>query len=217
MKATLEHLKLAILGALLLAGLGIGAAFYGNTRHAQAARTFAIENAAFRQSQQRLDSVYTERREIDDYLPRFNNLKAQGALGNENRLDWIERIATIRRELSLPRLAFTIDPRAPNTAIQNPLAGLSFETSRMKLDFALVHEGDLLRVLERMRAPAMGVFEIRSCLLVLKPSPAISPAGSTDAGQAFAGNLEGACELDWISLTGVNRPDAPVPAAGRTS
>jgi hypothetical protein len=159
--------------------------------------------------------VYAERREIDDYLPRFNTLKSLGALGNENRLDWIERIAAIRRELDLPRLAYTIEPRQANAQMQQPVAGLTFETSRMKLDFALVHEGDLLRLIERLRSPAMGVFEIRACVLFRKPLAAAPASGLAGAAQAFAGNLEGACELDWISLTSPTRPDTvPAPAAG---
>lgn len=211
MKSTFEQLKWAILGALLLACLGIAAALHGNARQQEASRTFALDDTAFRQSKQRLDSVYAERREIDDYLPRFNTLKSLGALGNENRLEWIERITSIRGELALPRLVYTIEPRQASQQMQQPVAGLVFETSRMKLDFALVHEGDLLRLIERLRAPAIGIFELRACTLTRSPVPAA--AAGLNASGAFDGNLEGSCEFDWISLTGVARPEPGAPAA----
>ncbi len=216
MKSTLENLKWAILGALLLACLGIAAGMHGNSRQQEASRIFAIDAVAFRQSKQRLDSVYAERREIDDYLPRFNTLQSLGALGNENRLDWIERIASIRSELALPRLVYTIEPRQASQQILQPVAGLTFETSRMKVDFALVHEGDLLRLIERLRAPAMGIFELRVCTLTRSPAP--TTIDGANAGTTFDGNLEGSCELDWISLTGVARPEPGVVAtAGQSS
>ena len=216
MKALLEHLKWAMLGALSLTCLGIAAVMHGNSRQQEASRIFAIDEAAFRQSKQRLDSVYVERREIDDYLPRFNTLRSLGALGDENRLDWIERIASIRGELGLPRLVYTIEPRQASRQILQPVAGLAFETSRMKLDFALVHEGDLLRLIERLRTPAMGIFELRACTLARSRAP--TTIDGANAGTAFAGNLEGSCELDWISLTGLARPEpGSVAVAGRGS
>ena len=216
MKAILEHLKWAILGALLLACLGIAAGMHGNARQQEASRIFAIDEAAFRQSKQRLDSVYAERREIDDYLPRFNTLQSLGALGNENRLDWIERIASIRGELGLPRLVYTIEPRQASQQILQPVAGLTFETSRMKVDFSLVHEGDLLRLIERLRTPAMGIFELRVCTLTRIQAP--TTVDGATAGVGLDGNLEGSCELDWISLTGLARPEPGVVApTGRSS
>ncbi len=215
MKSTLENLKWAILGALLLACLGIAAGMHGNAREQEASRVFAMDEAAFRQSKQRLDSVYAERREIDDYLPRFNTLQSLGALGNENRLDWIERIASVRNELGLPRLVYTIEPRQASPHILQPVAGLTFETSRMKVDFALVHEGDLLRLIERLRTPAMGIFELRACTLTRLQTPPTSDG--VKPGTAFDGNLEGSCEFDWISLTGLARPEQAIAATGRSS
>ena len=216
MKSTLENLKWAILGALLLACLGIAAGMQGSSRQQEAARVFAMDEAAFRQSKQRLESVYAERREIDDYLPRFNTLQSLGALGNENRLDWIERLSSVRSELGLPRLVYTIEPRQTSQQIMQPVAGLLFETSRMKVDFALVHEGDLLRLIERLRTPAMGIFELRVCTLTRSQAP--TTIDGARVGAAFDGNLEGSCELDWISLTGLARPDPGVlPNAGRSS
>jgi hypothetical protein len=211
MKAMFKHLQWAILGALLLAGLGIAAAIHGHARQQEASRIFTMDDTAYRESKQRLDSVYAERREIDDYLPRFNTLQSLGALGNENRLEWVERIATIRSELALPRLVYTIEPRQANPKLQQPVAGLNFETSRMQLDFTLVHEGDLLRLIERLRSPAMGVFELRVCTLV-RARAAQAPYGA-DASATLPGNLDGSCEFDWISLTGVTRPAVATPPA----
>ena len=200
MKALLTQLRAAILGALLLGLAGIALALYGNDRHRMAALTHAREQATALQTRQRLERVHTERREIEAYLQRFNTLHSLGALGNENRLDWIERLAAIRNELHLARLVYTIDARQVNPQMHDPGAGLRFETSRMRLDFTVVHEGDLLRIIERLRTPAMGMFEIRSCALSRLRPEARGIGGPLPRASAADGNLAGQCELDWLII-----------------
>lgn len=211
MTALLTQLRWAVLGAVLLACVGVAAALYGNDRHSLAAQAHALEKAHALEAHQRLGSVYTERGEIENYLQRFYTLRSLGALGNENRLDWIERLAAIRDELRLPRLAYTIAARAPDPQMPDPGAGLRFETSRMRLEFGVVHEGDLLRIIERLRTPAMGMFEIRSCALS-RVRAGVQGAGPAAPEPGVArGNLAGVCELDWLSMTGTKPPD-PAPA-----
>ena len=217
MTALLTQLRWAILGALLLACVGVAAALYGNERQRHSAQAQAREKAAALTAQQRLGSVYAERGEIENYLQRFNTLRSLGALGNENRLDWIERLAAIREELRLPRFTYTIAARAPNPQMQDPGAGLRFETSRMRLEFGVVHEGDLLRIIERLRTPAMGMFEIRSCALIrVRAALPGTDLAAPEAGAAHA-NLAGVCELDWLSMTGTRPPDPAAPAPANPS
>ena len=212
MTALLTQLRWAILGALFLACAGVAAALYGNDRHGLAAQAHAREKAEALKAHQRLGSVYGERGEIENYLQRFYTLRSLGALGNENRLDWIERLTAIREELRLPRLTYTIAARAPDPQMPDPGAGLRFETSRMRLEFDVVHEGDLLRIIERLRTPAMGMFEVRSCALSrMRVGVPGADSAAPEAGVARS-NLAGVCELDWLSMTGTKPPE-PAPAA----
>ena len=214
MKTALAQVRWAALGALLLAGAGVAVALYGIDRHRSVEIGVAQVKAQSLDTRQRLGSVYGERLEIDAFLTRYNTLQSIGALGNENRLAWIERLAAIRDELRLPRLIYSVAARQANPGLPEPAPGLRFESSGMRLDFGLVHEGDLLQILARLRTPPMGVFEVRNCSLQrVAAGSAASQADATDTLAASA-NLRGECQLDWTTLTGVLAPVEATPATG---
>lgn len=214
MNGLATQLRWAMALAFVLALAGMAAGWYGSSLHGAAAAVNTQALARAEEAQQRLGSVYTERREIDEYLPRYATLRTLGALDNENRLDWIERVTAIRDELRLPGLAYTVEPRQPYAPLPSPGAGLRFEASRMRLEFAAIHEGDLLRIIDRLRTPAIGVFEARGCTLSRDDT-----GGAPPPDQAAAlPTLSGACLLDWVSLAGATAPAAQatpaVPAGG---
>ena len=219
MKSALAQVRWAGLGALVLASAGVTAALYGIDRHRATELGFLQVKAQARDTQQRLGSVYGERLEIDAFLARYNMLQSIGALGDESRLAWIERLAAIRDDMRLPRLTYSVAARTPTVGLTEPAPGLRFESSSMKLEFGLVHEGDLLQIIARLRAPPMGVFEIRNCALQRAPAAsADAPAGATD-GRATPANLRGECLLDWTTLTGARPPADPgaMPGAAKPS
>lgn len=206
MNGAAQSLRWSIAGAVMLVLLGIAAAWYGTHLHAAATNLHDQAQARAIESQQKLGRALAERRDIDDFLPRYENLRGLGAIDNENRLDWIERIAAIRTELRSTRLTYSIEPRQAYTRLAPPGAGMRFEASPMRVEFSAVHEGDLLRLIERMRSPAMGVFEVRTCSLARE-------AGAGGDAAASPG-LAGVCQFDWISLVGAT-PPSPEPGATR--
>lgn len=204
MNGTARSLRWSIAGAIALATVGAIAAWYGNHLHAEATLAHAQAQARAIEAQQRLGRAHAERRDIDAYLERYANLRTLGAIDNENRLDWIERIAAIRAELRSARLTYNVEPRQAYARLAPPGAGLRFEASPMRLEFAALHEGDLLRIIERLRTPAMGVFEVRGCSLAREGNA----GGDSNAGTT---SLAGTCQFDWISLVGAT---PPAPEAG---
>lgn len=206
MNGSAQTLRWSIAGAAFLVLLGIAAAWYGTRLHAEATLVQAEAQARAIEAQQKLGRAHAERRDIDAYLPRYGNLRALGAIDNENRLDWIERIAAIRTELHSARLSYSVEPRQAYARLAPPGAGLRFEASPMRVEFTALHEGDLLRIIERLRSPAIGVFEVRACSLA---------RDSGTGGQSAAPPaLAGACQFDWISLVGAAPPPAE-PGATR--
>lgn len=214
MKTAFAQVRWAALGALLLAGAGVAVALYGIDRHRTVEIGVAQVKAQSLDTRQRLGSVYGERLEIDAFLTRYNTLQSIGALGNENRLAWIERLAAIRDQLRLPRLVYSVAARQANPGLPEPAPGLRFESSGMKLDFGLVHEGDLLQILARLRTPPMGVFEVRNCSLQRAAAGSAASLGDTADTLAASANLRGECQLDWTTLTGVRAPVEATPPAG---
>jgi hypothetical protein len=145
MNGATQSLRWSIAGAVLLVLLGISAAWYGTRLHADATLLHAQAQARAIDAQQKLGRAHAERRDIDAYLPRYNNLRTLGAIDNENRLDWVERIAAIRTELHSTRLSFNVEPRQAYAMLPPPGAGLRFEASPMRLEFSEVRACSLAR------------------------------------------------------------------------
>ena len=217
MKELLVKLRWAIAFAFALSAIGVAAAMYCREQVNEARAVVAQSQAASREVQARLDTVHLERQEISDFLPRYNALRASGALGEERRLDWIERLADLRDSLKLPRLTYTISPRQPYTLLPEAGPTLGFAASRMKLELGLVHEGDLVALINRLGEPRMGVFEIQHCNLRRPVRSGLPEASRNSLHDPKDGNLIGECNVDWITLVAKATADAgtaPTPAPG---
>jgi hypothetical protein len=206
------QLRWAIAGALVLAIAGVVVALTFHFDQRRAAAEFALARAASASAAIRLEAAHLERREVIEYLPRYRALEALGAFGDERRLAWIERLDALRGELKSPRLEYTIAARAPLPDRAEPVPGLSFEASRLKVEFDLLHEGDLFVALKRLTHAPMGVSEIQSCTLRRLPrTAAATPRG--DAPPDGSPNLGGECQLDWISLIAAKPADPSATGA----
>lgn len=122
---------------------------------------FEQDNRHFQSQSRRYLAVDEEEQVIREYLPRFRELKRQGIIGEEHRLDWAENLRRISEHLKLSSLRYSMEPRETYTAHYTLDTG-SFEVyaSSMRLTMGLLHEGDLLRFLEVLDARALGKFKI---------------------------------------------------------
>ncbi len=124
---------------------------------------------------------------------RFAELEKAGIVGEEQRLWWAQTLRDTATELRLPYLRYTA---APSEAFEAPYliegtAAPVFATT-MDLDAGLVHEGDLLRLFERLRDKAPGFMSVAGCTLerVNGDAPP-KPDGA---------NLASTCQLRWFSI-----------------
>jgi hypothetical protein len=139
---------------------------------------------------------------IAAYLPRYATLESLGIIGQEQRLDWIEALRQTAREVDLPRLQYTIDAQRPfESGMSLDVGEYRVYASSMRLDFGLLHEGDLLRLLAGLREEVSGLFGVNGCRL--------TRSGDVLDGSLGASNLEALCVLNFITIRG---PEAPAGA-----
>lgn len=189
----LSILRGAILGfiaaGLLGAGMVGGSAWFRDEMASDAKR----EHQRFLEASRRYLAVDDQRRIIRDDYPRFLALEASGRIGRERRLDWIESLRSAGDQIGLPRLNYSIEAqRVAETEFAIDTGAFTLLASRMKLDIGLLHEGDLLRLFERLAVDAHGLFNVRQCGVVR--SEATQSTGSTQP------NLRADCELEWWTL-----------------
>jgi len=182
---------LAAGAALLLAG----AVIVGGQWVQQAEREF-------RDARRELSGAAREYRDASDdqavyqrYASRFSGFGERGWIGEEQRLSWIEALQAINADLRLPTLRYEIDQQSAATiAGMRMPARLDLRRSRMRLRVGALHEGDILKLLERLRDEGNGFMVISQCSLQRNGS---GPEVRVDPRQA---NVDTRCAVDWYTL-----------------
>ena len=143
-----------------------------------------------------------EKQEIRAYEPRFLALRQRGLIGEENRLAWIDAIRRSQEQRKLLPISYDISPQQ---ALQVPLPMMMgqyhLRGSRMRLQMDLLHEMDLLNLLDDLRQA--GYFAVQDCTLKRHASAA------TGAASGAAPTLGAECELLWLTLGSTPVPGRP--------
>jgi hypothetical protein len=143
-----------------------------------------------------------EKQEIRAYEPQFLALRQRGLIGEENRLAWIDALRRSQEQRKLLPISYDISPQQ---ALQVPLPMMMgqyhLRGSRMRLQMDLLHEMDLLNLLDDLRQA--GYFAVQDCTLKRHASAA------TGAASGAAPTLGAECELLWLTLGSTPVPGRP--------
>ena len=143
-----------------------------------------------------------EKQEIRAYEPQFLALRQRGLIGEENRLAWIDALRRSQEQRKLLPISYDISPQQ---ALQVPLPMMMgqyhLRGSRMRLQMDLLHEMDLLNLLDDLRQA--GYFAVQDCTLKRHASAAAGPASGA------APTLGAECELLWLTLGSTPVPGRP--------
>jgi hypothetical protein len=137
--------------------------------------------------------AHQEQTEIRQKIARFHQLAQTGVLGEERRLDWIERIKEIESARRLSEVRFEMSPRRPidPAFAPGPSGSFEFYASSMRLEMTLLHEGDLIGLIEDLRGSVGALLRPRQCLIERLPGAEPRPAEA---------QLRAACTIDWITI-----------------
>lgn len=147
----------------------------------------------------RLAAGQMERNDIRDFQSRFEQLRARGFVGPENRLAIVEAIQASQKARRLMPITFSLLPQ--QSVVLDPLlleAPLELHASGMQLSMELLHEMDLIHFFDDLKA--RGFFSVRQCRVA-------SLGDATPDGARLAAD----CTLYWLS---VGEAAAPAPAEG---
>jgi hypothetical protein len=177
----------AMLALLLVAGL---LAWHTQSDATQAERERSAASAARNQIEQRLRQVRNEEQEIKERAHLLQRLQSTGIAGDERRLDWMELLRDTQRDLRLPGMKYEFGVQ---TALDGgKLAADGWYASPLRIQFRLLHEGDLLNFLARIQKNASALVLVRACKLGSLP-------GQPDARAALA-QLGAECEMQWLTV-----------------
>ena len=182
---------LVTLGVSLVASaLIVGGSFYFEKKMEL---EFNRNNAAFQDISRRYLSVDEEEKLIKKFYPRFVELYNDGVIGREQRLNWLEMLRAVGEHKRLPGLNYEIKSQSVYSP-QFPavLGRYQLYSSDMSLNMQLLHEVDLLDVLEFMDKNAQGLYSVSECRF--------SRAGQEITMNAHIGNIVTRCDLNWFTI-----------------
>ena len=144
------------------------------------------------QARQRYQSSGLEKETIVKYLPSYQRLISDGFIGEERRIEWVDNLRTIHKENKLFGINYSIasqEDYKPTLAF-NP-GPFILRRSVMKLELSMLHEGDLITLIEALKAKETTPFILRECEITRSTATITS---------RLAPNLLASCELDWLTI-----------------
>jgi hypothetical protein len=172
---------------LLAAGAGLVAAMFKWTDGAKKDNVQAQQLRA--EAIGKLSRAQEEEKEISLNIIQYRALADKGVIGEERRLDWIERIAAIKTTHRLYDIHYEI---AEQRRLDNPASETELMMSKMVLTMPLLDEEDLFGLLRDMRAANRDYFQVKSC--------SITRAAVLTDRRVLAPTLNATCELDFYTI-----------------
>lgn len=188
----LKKIRGSALLAIVMAVAG-GMALMASGRLAEETRQdHARATAARGTAQSGLAAARAEEAEITQKIDRYSQLEARGAIGTERRLAWVELIRDARARHRLGALDYEFSPQRPIDRAISPADAGQFEvaSSTLRLKLPLLHEGDLVTLLDDLTQRAPALVRTREC--------SITRRAATDASPE---TLQADCLLDWITFS----------------
>lgn len=197
----LKALRLPLIVLLTVVALVAGAIYYTDLLAKQAATALAQQKTAFQSAQSRMRQFGDEKNTIVQYVDKYRELEKIGFAGEEQRINWLDALRNANAKAELFGVNYQIGVQHPYPyASEFDPGGIALQESIMELDMRLLHEGDLLRFLDALRAQQVGLFHVKECTLL-----------RTDKTEALRNQpyLSAKCDLVWITA----RPNTPATGA----
>ncbi len=185
------QLPLLALGVAII----IATLLYASTdaRKTKARQVLQTQQNELNQARQRYETSGQEKDSIVKYLPQYQQLIQRGFVGEEQRVRWIGDLRDINQRYKLFGISYDIGPQQDSKPMQDLATGnFRLHRSTMKLNFAMLHEYDLLTLLQALQSSSNPPFILRDCTISRVTS---------GRHNKFVPNLSTQCELDWLTLS----------------
>lgn len=187
----LNNLRWSLLLLIVACLVSVAAVLYVQQLGRQAQLGLQQAQAQQSETSARLARAHDDEREIRAKIDRYRQIIDQGRTQPERRLEWVETLRSIKTSRRLLGLDYEIAPQRPLDERRGASGGYNFLVSPMRLEMPLLHENDLLGLLDDLQAQVQALVSVRSCRIERQP---------VDPSRQNAANLRALCDIDWITL-----------------
>lgn len=176
--------------AIMIVGLLVT---YADQYRAENEAALQTQQNLLNQARQKFQSSGIEKETIIQYLPIYNKLLASGFVGEERRIEWIEALRQIHAQHKLFSIDYSIGlQEGYNPRFLPNLGNFKLKRSVMDLKLDMLHEGDLLALLDGLHEQTTP-FIVRECEIK-------RPVGAVVNAKNMVPNMQANCEIDWLTL-----------------
>ena len=196
-KSDLMLLRNSVISFLVLCILAL-VTYVSATRLQQLANdNLSAARVYFDQVSTSVTQIAQEQETIIRYIDRYIQIDTDGVVSAQDRLQFLERMDSIRESLQLYALDLEMGEQISYVVPyppQDPLPGEPVTVNQTSIDLALplLHEGDLVRMLDQLLSMP-GLFLPTQCLIILDSI-------STDNFTQLRENLISRCRVNWFSF-----------------
>ena len=139
-------------------------AYFSHAYRAEVEASYELEQASYRDLEKWFRDVNEDKHFIEIYSERFKELEAEGVFVAEQRVDWVDGLQTAIREMKLPNVKYEVSPKGLSTDYSLLAAdSILIYASPLKIEMNLLHERDMIMLLDRLERKVMGRFLVDRC------------------------------------------------------
>ncbi len=203
MKLSTSDLQLmrGSLAAIFASGLLSSVIIFASSQYANHNQeTLRTAQSQMNDARNRLTAARQDQENLSIYSTEYGLLQKQNIIGDDHRLDWIEGLEKLRDQNLTVDFRYNISPQiiyAPQPAIDS--GNFDIHYSETKLQFDLLHEGQLLNYFDALRSQIKGRFQLEGCAMQ-------RIAMSQNTGTPTSAHIKADCVGGWITLKNRNAP-----------
>ncbi len=151
------------------------------------------ENSKYMNVRNQYRTLDEEESLIATYLPRYIALENAGIIGREKRLDWIESLRQSAKQSQVAKLQYKIGAQKVfATGMPLEIGDYKVFASKMSITVDLLHEGDLLSLLDNISRNVTGLYGLREC--------DIQRIGQDLSTEPDGVNLSALCHMNFLTI-----------------
>lgn len=185
-------LHLPMLAMAVALSASAAAVYFTEQKRAATERVLNGERATLSAIRQRVSQSDQEKQVILRYLQTYEDLRNQGVVGPEQRVNWLDALRAASQQVRVFELDYQLGQQGRSTLPIDSTA-YNLQQSVMKLRMRLLHEGDVLGLLNALEDQHAGLYLLNRC--------SVSRIAGNRAALRYEPHIEADCELTWLSLT----------------
>jgi len=190
-QADLPYIKWSLTTFLLTLAIGGSSVFFSQkfANNAQHAMTDAKQQLG--EAKSKLNAARDDQMNMAEYTKEYTAIQRREIIGDEQRLNLIEELDTLRKRSRVMNFKYTIAPQQPyKPAPALDSGNFDLKLSPMALQIELLHEGQLINLFDSLRNDLNGWFILEKC--------------SLERSTGTTAQLKADCAGGWLTLKNRN-------------